>query len=142
MNSNHAIGFLFERTTRIIKLRFHQLFKEHNINISPEQWVVLDILYPNNILSQKELVEKSFKDAPSISRILLKLINSGYIIKNVDETDKRLFRIHLSEKGQEVVALLRPKVVELRNQGLKDMEEEDVVKLLENINKIFENYAM
>lgn len=141
MNSNHAIGFLFERTTRIIKLRFHQLFKEHDINISPEQWVVLDILYPNNVLSQKEIVAQSFKDAPSISRILLKLINNGYIDKNVDEIDKRLFRIQLTDKGREIVTLLNPKVVELRNIGLNDFEEDEITNLLNSINKIFENYS-
>ncbi len=141
MNSNNAIGFLFESTTRIIKLRFHQLFKEHNINITPEQWVVLDILYPENILSQKQIVEKSFKDAPSISRILLKLIKIGYIDKQADEIDKRLFRIQLTDSGRETVKLLHPSVFELRDIGLEGFTEEEIVNMKEGINKIFENYS-
>ncbi len=140
MNTNYAIGFLFERTTRLIKLRFHQLFKENNVHISPEQWVVLDILYPNHIMSQKELVEKSFKDAPSISRILVKLIKSDYIIKKVDEFDKRLFRIELTEKGKELVNMLRPKVKELRSIGIQNFNEEEIKLLIAQMNQIFDNY--
>ncbi len=141
MNSNHAIGFLFERTTRIIKLRFHQLFKEHGINISPEQWVVLDILYPDNVLSQKELVAKSFKDAPSISRILLKLIANGFINKQVHEEDKRLFKIQLTEEGRNIVSILNPEVVKLRNIGLASFDDDEVSSLLDKINRIFDNYS-
>lgn len=141
MNSNHAIGFLFERTTRIIKLSFYQLFKELDAPITPEQWVVMDVLYPKTVLTQKEIVEKSFKDAPSISRIILKLINNGYIQKTTDELDKRVFNIKLTKSGIDLVSRIKPRVQELRIKGLNSFEEEEVEKLIENINTIFNNYS-
>lgn len=141
MKSNHAIGFLFERTTRIIKLRFHQLFKEENVPITPEQWVVLDILFPNNILTQKEIVEKSFKDAPSISRIILKLINNGFIAKTVDEVDKRIYNICLTSEGINLVEKIQPKVNELRASGVESFDDEELNQLIEKINKVFQNYS-
>jgi len=140
MESNHALGFLFERTTRVIKLRFHQLFKELNVPLSPEQWVVLDILYPNNCLTQKEIVERSFKDAPSISRIILKLINHEFITKKVDTKDKRVYNIELTSKGHDLVEKIYPKVREVREQGISSLSAEEIDALRHNMNIIFDNY--
>lgn len=141
MESKHAIGFLFERTTRIIKLRFHQLFKELDIPLTPEQWVVLDILYPNNCLTQKEIVEKSFKDAPSISRIIIKLINNELITKKSDKKDKRLHNIQLTNTGKELVGRIYPKVQEVRAQGIESLSDDDISNLVKYMNIIFENHS-
>ena len=141
MESKHAIGFLFERTTRIIKLRFHQLFKELDIPLTPEQWVVLDILYPNNCLTQKEIVEKSFKDAPSISRIIIKLINNEFITKKSDKKDKRVHNIQLTDSGKELVSRIYPKVQEVRAQGIESLNDEEISNLVKYMNIIFENHS-
>ena len=84
---------------------------------------------------------KSFKDAPSISRILLKLIANGFINKQVHEEDKRLFKIQLTEEGRNIVSILNPEVVKLRNIGLASFDDDEVSSLLDKINRIFDNYS-
>lgn len=136
-----ALGFLFERTTRIIKLRFHQLFNDENIDITPEQWVVLDILSKNKVLSQKEISDISFKDAPSVSRLLLGLINKGFIEKEILNSDKRVSNICLTIKGKEAVAHLKPKVKALREIGIKNISDQESLEFVRFINQVFENYS-
>lgn len=141
MSENLALGFLFERTTRIIKLRFHQLFKEHNANITPEQWVVLDILHQKGILAQKEIAQHSFKDAPSISRILDGLYKRKLVQKATGKEDKRSVFICLTDDGEVLVEKLQPHVDKLRNIGVEDIPLEDISQLTGMINKIFNNYS-
>ena len=69
-NDSRPVGYLLERTTRIVKLKFHKTFKELGIELTPEQWVVIDTLNSNPGILQKDLADSSFKNAPTISRIL------------------------------------------------------------------------
>ena len=64
------IGYYLERTTRIVKLSYLKALKENGIDLTPEQWVILDNLYKEDGQSQKDLANGSFKNAPTISRIL------------------------------------------------------------------------
>ena len=140
MNQNKAIGFLLERTTRIIKLHFHQLFKSNGLDITPEQWVVLDILSKHNELTQKEIAAQSFKDAPSISRILDGLINKEMISKTTLETDRRITVVTLTEKGVQLVKNIYPKVENLRAMGIEGLPVADLDTMINTMNKIFDNY--
>lgn len=140
MADSKALGFLFERTTRTIKLNFHQLFKENNVDITPEQWVVLDILNKEGILSQKEIADHSFKDAPSISRILNNLKKRDLITRSTQKSDKRVSSVCLTQKGMELIKKMLPKVAELRNRGINEIDPENIQILIETMDKIFSNY--
>ena len=54
-------GTLIDRTLRMIKLNFIQGFKEAGVDLTPEQWVIIDRLYHQNGISQTELANGSFK---------------------------------------------------------------------------------
>lgn len=140
MSESLPLGFLMERATRMIKLRFHQLFKEHGIDLTPEQWVVIDILKREGVLSQKQLAEISFKDAPSISRLLDGLIKKGLIDKTSDKTDKRATSVCLTAKGDVLVDRVSPLVIELRMQGLEGLSEDQTSVFAETVDHIFQNY--
>ena len=142
MDDNLPLGFMLERTTRMIKLSFHHLFNSLNINITPEQWVVLDILKNEGVLSQKEIGEMSFKDAPSVSRLLNGLINKKYIEKYIDKIDKRISSVQLTEKGHELVDFLRPQVKELRLKGISEISKSEQKDFVEVLEKLFDNYKI
>ncbi len=70
-------GTLIDRTLRIIKLNFIQGFKDAGIDLTPEQWVIIDRLHQQNGISQTELANGSFKNAPTVSRIIDLLCKKG-----------------------------------------------------------------
>ncbi len=140
MSESKALGFLFERTTRIIKLNFHQLFKELNVDITPEQWVILDILHQKGVLSQKEIADHSFKDAPSISRILNNLTKRALITRTTPKSDKRVSSVCLTEKGNRLIENILPEVESLRDRGIQNIESSDLANLISTMDKIFANY--
>jgi len=140
MTNTRAVGFLFERTTRIIKLKFHQLFKENGLDITPEQWVVIDILHQSGVLSQKQIADFSFKDAPSISRIIQNLLKRDLIEKTTGENDKRIVSVCLTDKGNRLIERILPQVENLRIDGLKGLEDDEITVLMNAMDKIFDNY--
>ena len=134
------IGYLLERTTRIIKLSYSQSFKSSGFDITPEQWVILESLFYKNAQSQNDLAEFSFKDAPTISRILDLLCNKGYTIREEVAADKRARKITLTDQGYQLVTNMQPLVDELREQGWMELTDEDHETLVRIVDQVFKNY--
>lgn len=137
---DNKIGYYLERTTRIVKLNFHQEFKNNGINLTPEQWVILDLLNNENGLSQSILAEQSFKDAPSISRILDVLSSKGYIVRRASTKDRRKFEIFLTKNGAEIVQKAIPVVNELRARSWEGLNKHDYDTFIKIVNKVFQNF--
>lgn len=140
MDENLTLGLMIEKTTRIIKLKFHHLFKSHNLNLTPEQWAIMDILHNRGTLSQKEIVDISFKDAPSVSRLLEGLIKKDYISKVSGEEDRRVTSVSLTLNGKSIVEKLRPEVIKLRRQGIDNVSSESLDDFVHVLKQIFNNY--
>lgn len=136
----NGYGTLIERTLRLIKLRYLQTFRAANIDITPEQWVMIDKLYQSNGISQNELASITFKNAPTVSRIIDLLCKKGWTERSRSKDDRRSYSINLTSAGSEIVEILLPKVIHLRELGWKNMSEEDHQIFIQIMNQIYENY--
>ena len=138
--SSKNFGAYIDRTLRLIKLNYLKAFKEANIDLTPEQWVIMDTLYNNNGVSQNELANGSFKDAPTVSRIINLLDKKGYAERQRFDNDRRRYKIFLTEKGQETYAKALPIVEHLRLKGWGNLNDEDYADFLKIMNQIFANF--
>lgn len=141
--SNHSdkkIGFLLERTTRIAKLSFTKAFKNLGVDITPEQWIVLDKLDANSEMSQKEIGNESFKNAPTISRIIDNLVKKDLVSRISEENDRRKTAISLTEKGKKLVIKCRAEVDALRDLSWNNLSDQDYKEFNRIIDQIFVNF--
>jgi len=83
-------------------------FRGAGIDVTPEQFGVLARLAVEQGMNQTRLAERMLKDRPNMSRILRQLQKRGYIERRPDRSDKRIFRIFLTEKGREAKEDLIP----------------------------------
>jgi len=141
-DNQKQIGYYLERTTRIVKLSFHQAISDLGLDITPEQWVIMDSLYKDNGQSQVDLASGSFKNAPTISRILDLLSKKGYVERQRFENDRRRYKIFLTEEGRRVVELIIPEAERLRTQGWRQLSESDYDSFIRILNQIFKNFEI
>lgn len=137
--SAKKIGYYLERTTRIVKLSYLQAFAQLGVDITPEQWVMLDSLYQRNGQSQTELAGDSYKNAPTVSRILDLLEKKGLVERQRFANDRRRYKIFLTQEGQTTVEKVKPAVASLREQGWQQLTAEDYSTFLRIMNQVFDN---
>ncbi len=137
-----SIGYLLERTTRITKLSFGKAFKDIGVDITPEQWVILESLSRHDGQTQTELASKSFKNAPTISRILDLLCSKGLTERVPVKDDRRSFQVYLTREGKQIIARCQEVVVSLRLQGWSNLTEDDYESFMRIMNQIFDNYSL
>ena len=134
-------GLLIDRNYRLIKQNYLKTFKEVGVDITTEQWVVIDNLQRQDGLSQNELATVSFKNAPTLSRIIDLLVKKNWLERRKSPEDKRSWLIFLTEEGRAVHAELMPHVKKLRAKGWEGLSDDDFARFSEIMDMVYGNFS-
>lgn len=85
-----------------MKRQVLKLISDHNLEITPEQWVVLFYLWQENGLSIGEIASRSKKDFANVTRIVDKLKKMGYVTKLKSKDDGRIHHIFIQPKADKI----------------------------------------
>ncbi|HMQ53132.1 MAG TPA: MarR family transcriptional regulator [Anaerolineae bacterium] len=135
-----SLGFVINRTAQRLKLELQHAFKAQGYDITPEQWAVLSRLWEQEGLNQVELAERTFKDKPNVTRMLDVLERRGFVIRQKDDTDRRAYRVFLTEPGRQLQAKLVPLAVEVLEKGQKYLSEAEISTVIVLLNRIYASY--
>ena len=58
------------KVSTAISRKLHRNFRQNGIEISPEQWTILLSLWEKDGITQQELCNATFKDKPSMTRLI------------------------------------------------------------------------
>lgn len=116
--------------------RLQKNFRNAGIDITIEQWSVLYHLWKEDGLSQQELCNRTYRDKPSITRLVDNLEKQKLVKRQASKTDRRINLVCLTESGKN----LQDKTLEIANQtmdealvGVKREEIETVRKVLHQV---------
>ena len=115
-------------------------FTKNGFDITVDQWVVLYELYQDNDLSQNQIAELTFKDAPTITRIIDLLGKKKYLERKASKEDRRKFEIHLTSFGKKKVKQFLPVVVKLREKGWENLSDKQYKDLTNILDTVFDNF--
>src|SRR5690606_27751492 len=104
----------------------HRNFKNVNIEISAEQWSILYQLWNKEGLSQQEIASNTFKDKPSITRLLNNLEKLNLVVRVPHQTDKRTNLIYLTKKGKDLKENSMKQADQTLREALEGVSEEEV----------------
>lgn len=124
-----------------MKAHFQRTFREAGVDLTPEQWVLLDQLRIAGASSQTELANGTFKDAPTVSRIIDKLAKKKLAERKRFPNDRRRYMVQLTAEGERIHDLLIPKVEGLRVQTWSGMTEEDYETFTSLLQQIRNNFG-
>jgi DNA-binding MarR family transcriptional regulator len=133
---NSSLGYMVGKTNWYLKTHINKLLKEGGFTITSEQWLVLKVISFNPGLSQTEIAEKCMKDKTNITRILDLLEKKTYLVRKKDSMDRRMYRIHITDQGEELINAVIPitqKTDEICKEVLNDDELKKLSGLLDRI---------
>jgi DNA-binding MarR family transcriptional regulator len=135
----NAYSFLLDRTARRVKQFAQQRFKELNLQITVDQWLILKQLYENDGMKQNELAELTFKDNPTLTRIIDLLCSKKLAERRLNPEDRRSFLVWLTREGKRKVESVRPKINDIRLQAWKGLNQKDFAHFKKVLDTIYEN---
>jgi len=132
-------------SSRLLRFRLQKLLDANEPKFTPEQAFLLYKLYMNDGQSQRQLADKILNDYPNITRLIDKLEKKGYVRREVDENDRRMFKVYMSEEGKSRFKTSVPLIIHEREKLLENVssEEQKIVKdVLKRIEQNVQKYSL
>ncbi len=109
-------SFITGKASTAIGRRLQKNFKQSNVEITIEQWSVLYHLWKEDGMSQQQLCDATFRDKPSITRLVDNLEKLKLVKRNASKEDRRKNLIILTPVGKE----LEERCMEIANNTLNE----------------------
>ena len=138
---DNAIGFWIHRVYQASRNEMYRAFRAHGEDITPEQWAVLIRLWEGDGRTQAELSEATFRDAPTMSRIVDSMERQGILERRADSDDGRARRIHLTRNGRALKKKLVPLVEDIVGRMVEGIDERALVTTRSALRRMYENLA-
>lgn len=116
-----------------------QTFVEKGFEITPEQFLILDLIHDNGELYQRQICEITLKDRSNVARLIKILEEKGLVKKETSSNGRRIFKITATEKGQRVRDLIKPTALEVRKTLMNGITDEELRITLATLHKVYEN---
>jgi DNA-binding MarR family transcriptional regulator len=93
-----------------------------DLNLSAAEINALANLGEGGTLSVRQLSERAGTRASTLTGLLDRLENRGYLVREVDPADRRSFRLPLTDQGQQVAARARAAIADLERTALSRLD--------------------
>jgi DNA-binding MarR family transcriptional regulator len=134
-------SFITGKASTAIARRLQKKFNSASINLTIEQWSVLYQLWKEDGKSQQELCNTTFRDKPSITRLIDNLEKLSLVKRVSDEKDRRINKVFLTRNGQK----LQDETMELAeatlNEALDGVPPDQVDMCKEVLQKVYDNLS-
>jgi len=127
------------KVSAAINRKLSRNFRQNNLEISPEQWTVLIFLWEKDGVTQQELCNATFKDKPSMTRLIDNMEKQHLVVRISDKKDRRTNLIHLTKTGREIEEKTRLIAALTLKEALRGISLNELEVSQEVLRAIFHN---
>ena len=109
-------GFLLNDVARLMRTAYDRRIRK--LGLTRAQWWVLTHLYRSNGVTQTELAETLEIEKPTLGRLLDRLEAKGWVRREHDASDRRVWRVHLTDEVEPALRTMRTIAADLRRDAL------------------------
>ena len=123
------------------KLKKHlaAVFKANGINLTAEQFLVMDTLWNQGEMTQQTIAYIIQKDKNSVTQFIDNLEKKGLVQRAVDASDRRVNNIKLSKEGMAMKDNTKAVAIEAINRILDGISEADLQTFVKVLNRACDN---
>jgi DNA-binding MarR family transcriptional regulator len=132
-------SFITGKASTAIARCMQKNFKQSGIDITIEQWSVLYHLWKSDGMSQQALCEATFRDKPSITRLVDNLEKLKLVNRVASKDDRRINMIYLTPEAQDLQERSMEVASQTLNEALEGVTHGQVEIAKEVLQKVYEN---
>ncbi len=121
--------------------RMQKNFRDAGLEITIEQWSILYHLWKEDGLSQQDLCNRTYRDKPSITRLIDNLEKLKLVKRTASKDDKRKNLIYLGDTAKD----LQQQTIELANQTMDEalvgITKDEIETVKQVLQKVYDNLS-
>lgn len=141
MRERTTIGFLVKQINNIYEKDFNRMLK--SIGITSSQCAVLDYLFHSSKeeITQRDIERHLSLKNPTVTGLLKRLDDKGFILSVPSTTDKRCKNIYLTEKAYDIQKKMEASRKKSDRQLTMGMTQKEVQALKKALEKVLYNIS-
>jgi DNA-binding MarR family transcriptional regulator len=132
-------GFLLNDVARLMRTVYDR--RVRSLGLTRSQWWVLNHLYRNDGVTQTELADLLEIEKPTLGRLLDRLEAKGWVRRKDDASDRRAWRVYLTDEIAPAMRELRTVAAELRRDALAGLSAAERERFVDTLLAIKANLA-
>ena len=123
------------------KLKKHlaEVFKKNGVNLTAEQYLVMDTRWNEGTLTQQAIAFIIQKDKNSVTQFIDNLEKKGLVSRSVSKEDRRVNNIVVTKEGMALKDSTKQLAIDTMEKALEGIPEEDVLTFVDVLKKICAN---
>ena len=134
-------SFITGKASTAIARRLQKKFNASGLNLTIEQWSVLYHLWKEDGKSQQELCTATFRDKPSITRLVDNLEKLELVKRVASQNDRRINKVFLTKQALKLQEETMTLAEETLNEALEGVSAEHINLCKEVLQKVYDNLS-
>jgi DNA-binding MarR family transcriptional regulator len=125
--------FLISKVCQKLIINLQKAFSESGVEVTPIQVMLLFFLQKNDGPSLTQISQGLMLENPTVTGLIDRLEKLGYVKRSDHPNDRRVYLVHITEKGNKVANKALPIIKKLNEQikeGYSKSEIDDFKKVL------------
>ena len=124
-----------------LKQYISSMLKQSNVQLTPEQFLLIDILWNQGPQSQQKLADTMQKDKNSITKLVDALEKKELLVRQKDKQDRRSNTIVLTARAQAMKSDAKVAGISMLDKMLIGISEEELKGFLNTLNTMLSNMS-
>ena len=116
--------------------------RQVDVPLTPEQFMLIDLLWNQGAMSQQQLADQMHKDKNSVTKLIDAIERKGFVVRQQNVHDRRSNTIVLTEKANTLKPGAKQKGISILDQMLEGISEEELKSFLETLHKLNSNMTV
>ena len=118
------------------------MLRQQDVPLTPEQFMLIDILWNQGEMTQQQLSDQLQKDKNSVTKLVDAIEKKGFVIRKQNPHDRRANTLVLTEKANELKPGAKQKGISILDQILEGISEDELRRFLSTLRKLNANMTI
>ena len=124
------------KTGKMSHLFMADKMKQHGMNMSMEQAIILKILHDEDGRPQNDMAIVTNRHKATLTRVLDTMEKNHLVVRIPDKEDKRVKRVHLTKHGRQQMENMIPVFFEAAKEIQKGLTKTEIKTLISLLKKV------
>ncbi len=117
------------------------ILRQNNVGLTPEQFLLIDLLWNQGSMTQQQMADAMHKDKNSITKLVDALEKKGLVIRQQDKTDRRSNKLLLTPAAEKMKSGAKECGISMLDSILSGIDEDELRSFLTTLGKITDNMS-
>lgn len=133
------IFYNMDKAIKSYRMYAQKRLREQGFKITIDQWLIIKSILENPNITQQDIAKKVFKDNASVTRIIVLLVKSQYLKREVNPDDRRKSNLLVTDEGKLIIEKVQSVIVDNRKNALETISKEELEMMDLILKKIIKN---